>query len=287
MSLVPLLDTHQHLVYPEQQSYAWTENAPALRGRAFTLGDYRELVAGRGVLGSIFMEVDAVDYRAESRMVARMAGDPASRILGQIASCRPETDAGFEAWLEEGGALGVVGYRRILHETTDDVSQSETFRANVRRIGARGLPFDMCFLARQLPIAVELARACPDTRLVMDHCGVPDIAGGAWDGWHDGVKALAAEPNVVAKLSGVFAYVAPGAASLASVAPWVEAVIEAFGPDRCLWGSDWPVCTVKGGTLPDWIAAFRDILGRYAAAEQRAMAHGTAEAVYGVRLAAG
>ncbi|MBB5220199.1 putative TIM-barrel fold metal-dependent hydrolase [Amaricoccus macauensis] len=286
MSLVPLLDTHQHLVYPEQQSYAWTENAPALRGRAFTLGDYRDLVAGRGVAGSIFMEVDAVDYRAESRMIARLAGDPASGVLGQIASCRPETDAGFEAWLDEGGSLGVVGYRRILHETTDDVSESETFRANVRRIGARGLSFDMCFLARQLPIAVALARACPETRLVMDHCGVPDIAGGAWESWHAGMTALAAEPNVVAKLSGVFAYVAPGAASLATVAPWVEAVIAAFGPDRCLWGSDWPVCTVKGGTLPDWIDAFRAILGGCSEAEQHAMAHGTAEAVYGVKLPA-
>ena len=284
--LVPLLDTHQHLVYPEQQSYAWMAAAPALQGRPFPLGDYRELVAGRGVAGTIFMEVDAVDYRAESRMIARLAGDPASRLLGQIASCRPEEDEGFEAWLDEGPSLGVVGYRRILHETTDDVSGTETFRANVRRIGARGLPFDMCFLARQLPIAVELARACPDTRLVLDHCGVPDIAGGAWDGWRDGVRGLARQPNVVAKLSGVFAYVAPGAASLATVRPWVEEVIAAFGPKRCLWGSDWPVCTVRGGTLPDWIAAFRAILDGYSAAEQHAMAHRTAEAVYGVGLAA-
>lgn len=282
--MVPLLDTHQHLVYPEQQSYAWMENAPALRGRPFTLGDYRELVAGRGVAGTIFMEVDAVDFRSESRMIARLAGAAGSGILGQIASCRPETDEGFEAWLDEGTSLGVVGYRRILHETTDDVSRSETFRANVRRIGARGLPFDMCFLARQLPIAVELARACPDTRLVMDHCGVPDIAGGGWESWRAGMRALAAEPNVVAKLSGVFAYVAPGEASLATVRPWVEEVIAAFGPSRCLWGSDWPVCTVKGGTLPDWIAAFRGILAGCSETEQHAMAHGTAAAVYGVRL---
>ena len=100
------------------------------------------------------------------------------------------------------------------------------------------------------------------------------------------MRALAGQPNVVAKLSGVFAYVAPGEASLATVAPWVEEVIAAFGPDRCLWGSDWPVCTVKGGTLPDWIAAFREILAGYSEPEQHAMAHGTAEAVYGVKLPA-
>jgi predicted TIM-barrel fold metal-dependent hydrolase len=282
--MVPLLDTHQHLVYPDRARYAWTERTPALGGRRFGLEDYRRLTAGAGVAGSIFMEVDADDWRGEARMVAELARAEGSGILGLVASCRPEEDAGFEAWLDEGPGLGVVGYRRILHETTDDVSQAETFRANVRRIGGRGLPFDMCFLARQLPIALELARACPDTMLVLDHCGVPDIAGGGFEPWRQGVTALAVRPNVVAKLSGVLAYCAPGTATLATVRPWVETVIEAFGPGRCLWGSDWPVVNVRGGDLPRWIAAFRTILAGYSEDEQAAMAHRTAERVYRVRL---
>jgi predicted TIM-barrel fold metal-dependent hydrolase len=283
--MLPLLDTHQHLVYPDRQRYAWTGRAPALAGRRFGLEEYHALTAGAGVAGTIFMEVDAEDWRSEARMVAGMARGPGSGVLGLIASCRPEEDAGFEAWLDEGPSLGVVGYRRILHETSDDVSEAETFRGNVRRIGARGLPFDMCFLARQLGVARELARACPDTLLVLDHCGVPDIADGAFEEWHAGVTALAAMPNVVAKLSGVFAYCAPGTATLGTVRPWVEAVIEAFGPERCLWGSDWPVVNVRGGDLPSWIAAFRAILAGYSDDEQAAMAHRTAERVYGVRLA--
>ena len=244
MAMVPLIDTHQHLVYPGRQRYAWM--AGALAGRAFTLEDYRALTAGAGVAGSIFMEVDAEDWRDEARMVAALAREPGSGILGLVASCRPERDDGFAAWLDEAPALGVVGYRRILHETADDVSRSETFRANVRAIGARGLPFDMCFLARQLGIARELARACEGTVLVLDHCGVPDIAGGGFESWRNGVAALAALPNVVAKLSGVLAYCAPGTASLATVRPWVEAVIAAFGPERCVWGSDWPVVNLRG-----------------------------------------
>ena len=93
-------------------------------------------------------------------------------------------------------------------------------------------------------------------------------------------------PNVVAKLSGVYANVAPGTATLDTVRPYVEHVIEAFGPDRCLWGSDWPVVNVQGGDLPTWIAAFRAILAGFSEAEQAAMAHGTAERVYKVRLPA-
>lgn len=282
--MAPLLDTHQHLIYPDRQHYGWMAHAPALAGRAFTLADYRALTEGAGVAGSIFMEVDAADGRSEARMVADLARVPGSGILGIVASCRPEEDAGFAAWLDEGPSLGVVGYRRILHETGDEVSRAGTFRANVRAIGARGLPFDMCFLARQLPLALELAQACPETVLVLDHCGVPDIAGGGWEAWREGVEALAAMPNVVAKLSGVFAYCAPGTATLATVRPWVEAVIAAFGPERCLWGSDWPVVNVRGGDLAGWIAAFRAILAGYSADEQAAMAHRTAERVYGVRL---
>ena len=93
-------------------------------------------------------------------------------------------------------------------------------------------------------------------------------------------------PNVTAKLSGVYANVAPGTATLETVRPYVEQVIETFGPDRCLWGSDWPVVNIRGGDLPAWIAAFRAILAGYSDDEQAAMAHGTAERVYRVRLPA-
>ncbi len=283
----PLLDAHQHLVYPDRLAYGWA--AGALAGRAFTVEDYKALTRGAGIAGSIFMEVDVdePDLAREARFIAELARDPASGIRGIIAACRPETDDGFEAWLDEGEGLGVVGYRRILHTIgDDDRSRSATFRANVARIGACGRTFDLCFFARQLGIALELVRACPDTQFVLDHCGNPDIAayadGAAVEPWRAGLAALAAEPNVAAKLSGVFANVAPGTASLETVRPWVEQVIATFGPDRCLWGSDWPVVNVQGGDLPTWIAAFRAILAGYSETEQAAMAHGTAERIYKV-----
>ena len=71
--MVPLLDTHQHLVYPDRQRYGWMAGAPALDGRAFTLEDYQALTAGAGIAGTIFMEVDADDWRDEARMVAALA----------------------------------------------------------------------------------------------------------------------------------------------------------------------------------------------------------------------
>lgn len=283
--MTPLIDAHQHLIYPDRLDYAWTEGEPALAGRSFRLDDYKALTAGAGVAGTIFMEcaVADADYRVETRMIASLAEGQGSGILGLIAACRPETDEGFLAWLDETAEMAVVGYRRVLHVVPDEVSRSGIFRANLRRIGKNGRPFDMVFRADQLPLALELARACDGVQLVLDHCGVPDIAAGAMDPWREHVTALAALPNVHAKISGVMAYCAPGAASLETVAPYVDHVIGAFGAERCLWGSDWPVVNIRTD-LAAWIAAFRDIQAGLSEEEAAEIGHRTAARVYRVSL---
>ena len=260
--MVSLIDTHQHLVYPEVAGYGWTDGIPVLANRAFTLDDYQGLANAEAVGGTIFMEtgVDDADYQAEARFVADLAQKPGSRILGLIASCRPEADDDYDAWLDQCETLNVVGFRRILHVVPDDVSQASTFRGNVRKIGDRGRVFDMCFLARQLPIAAELAKACDNTRLVLNHCGVPDIAGGGLDPWREHMRDLAALPHVSCKLSGILTYCAVGEATLDSIRPYVDHVLDVFGPNRMVWGSDWPVVDMANG-LPDWLTVTGKILG--------------------------
>jgi predicted TIM-barrel fold metal-dependent hydrolase len=280
-----LIDTHQHLILRDRIGYAWTGEFPILAGD-FTRQDYAGLVAGTGVRATIFMEtgVDDADYQAEARMVAGMVGTAVGGVamLGQIASIRPEFDAGFDAWLEEARGLKVVGFRRILHVVPDDVSLTETFRANLRKIGRAGYPFDLNFLSRQLePIGVPLLKACPDQPFILDHCGVPDVAGGDWEAWRAGIAAVAAFPNVVVKLSGITTYCAPGTASVALVRPYVEYLLEAFGPQRMLWGGDWPVVNLGAG-LPEWIRMTGELLAGLSEDERAAIGTGTARRVYGV-----
>jgi predicted TIM-barrel fold metal-dependent hydrolase len=281
--MIPLFDTHQHLIYPDVAGYAWTAGIPVLADRSFTLEAYRRLTHGLGICGSIFMEsgADDSDFREEARHVAELARNPESQIKGLVVSCRPETEQGFEAWLDEARSLGAVGFRRILHVVDDEVSRTSAFRANVRRIGEADRTFDMCFLARQLPIARELAMACDNTRLILDHCGVPDIARGGLDPWRGHIRALAALPNVICKLSGVLAYCALGQASFEAILPYVDHVIECFGPARIVWGSDWPVVDMADG-LPDWIAVSRKLLGRLSQTEAELIGQRTALAVYGL-----
>lgn len=274
-----LIDTHQHLILRDRLGYGWTAGLPKLAGD-FTREDYARLTAGR-VAATIFMEtgVDDADYQAEARLVAAMVGQPVAGVamLGQIASIRPEVAC--EGWLEEAAGLGVVGFRRILHVVPDAVSEAKVFRANLRRIGRAGYPFDLNLLSRQLlPVGVPLLRACPDQVIVLDHCGVPDVAAGDWQMWNAGVTALAAFPGVVVKLSGITAY---GPAELSVVRPYVERLLELFGAARMLWGSDWPVVDLGAG-LPGWIDMTQDLLAGLSDAERAAITAGTARRVYGV-----
>jgi predicted TIM-barrel fold metal-dependent hydrolase len=275
-----LIDTHLHLIWRDRFGYGWTDGTP-LSGGDYTPADARALSGGR-VQGAVFMEVgvDDADYQAEARFVAGLVKD--GTLMGQIASCRPESDDGFAAWIEECAGLGVVGYRRILHVVPDDMSQTATFRANIRRIGAQGRPFDICMLARQLPLAADLARACPDTRFVLDHCGVPDIAGGAFDSWRAEIEKLAEIDNIAAvKISGISAYAAPGTASFDTLSPWMDVVLQAFGPLRLVWGSDWPVVNL-GSDMPAWIDTTERWLAQLTPVEQAQVAHGNARRIWGL-----
>ncbi|MBL4766529.1 MAG: hypothetical protein JKY94_02245 [Rhodobacteraceae bacterium] len=163
--MIPLLDTHQHLVLPDVCAYPLIDNKPELAEQAFTNENYAALTKGVAVAGRIFMETgaDDADYQREARHVAALAKAPNSGLLGVIASCRPETDRGFSAWLEEGDRIGFLGYRRLLHKVDDGLSRSDIFRKNINRIGARAKPFDLCLFERQLPIATELAEGQDDS----------------------------------------------------------------------------------------------------------------------------
>ena len=283
--MISLLDTHQHLVYREKASYGWTKDIPPLAEGNFTLDDYKTLTEGLGIGGTLFMEtgVDDPDYQQETRFVKSLAENADNGMIGLISSIRPENDEAFETWLEETIEMGVVGYRRILHVMPDDTSQSDIFRKNVRKIGVSGKTFDICFLPGQLPIACELAKACENTKLILNHCGVPDIAGNGLDPWRQDIKALAQIPNVICKLSGLMAYCAPGTSSLETIEPYVDHVLNCFGPNRMVWGSDWPVVNLAKG-LPEWIAVTRKILGKLSADEASSIAYGTAQIVYKVKI---
>jgi predicted TIM-barrel fold metal-dependent hydrolase len=259
-------------------SYPWLSAVPAL-DRDWSYEDYEITARRLGITDVLHMEVDVAeaDIDAETAFVAGLMALPGSLMRGAISSARPESP-GFAGWLERADRSVIRGLRRVLHVVPDEVSQSDLFRENIRRLGPAGLPFDICVLARQLPLAAALADAAPETVFVLDHCGVPDIAGGAFDGWARDLAALARRPNVNVKISGITAYTG-GSWTLDSLRPWVETVIAAFGWNRVVWGSDSPVCTLAS-SLPEWVAATRALLADASADERAALFHRNARRLW-------
>lgn len=164
----------------------------------------------------------------------------------------------------------------------DEMSQTPRFRKNIQSLAQRNLPFDMCFLERQLPLAYELANACPETTFILDHCGVPTIAAENYPIWRSGLERLASLPNVNCKLSGIIAYCpSPKEATLETLRPWMETTVETFGADRVILGTDWPVCNLTQG-LPAWLTMVRKFFSSYSDDEQHAIFHSNAETIYNI-----
>lgn len=276
--MIPILDTHQHLIVPELMPYSWTSGHAPLKNRAFGTEDYLRQIEGAGIERTIFMEAMPDNRRAEAPVIYDLAARKDSIIAGVVAH-GPCEDADFEAYLDEIANPKLVGLRRICHVEPDELSGQTRFVENVRLLGTRNLTFDLCFAARQLPLAAKLARACPDVMLILDHCGNPDIANGEWDLWRANIRQLAQLPNVNCKISGVLAYCKPDEANTQTVRPYVEACIEAFGWNRVVWGSDWPVCNLRA-TLAQWVESSREIVRGASQDEQRRLFSGNAERVY-------
>ena len=253
------IDTHVHLLYPKRFGYGWTASVPLLQ-KPFPLEDYWRAVEGCGVAGALFMEVDVDAGRAagEAFYFCKMAEDPRNGLRGVVASAFPEND-GFTRHLDTIAHPMLKGLRRVLHTQADELSTSAHFRRNVAALADQGLTFDLCVLARQLPLAIELVDACPQTRFILDHCGVPDIAGGGFEDWAKNLRELARREQMTCKISGLPSYCSPGQAASEQMRPYVETVLEAFGWDRVVWGGDWPVCTLNS-SLGDWCVALDDIL---------------------------
>ncbi|MCY0093644.1 amidohydrolase family protein [Hoeflea ulvae] len=275
-----IIDTHLHVIDQTVLDYPRLAGVPALN-QPWSYESYALEARRAGISRTLHMEVDVAPDRIEDEIsnVAALAVQPDSLIVGAIAACRPE-NKDFAAFLErQSGNPLVKGLRRVLHVMPDGLSEQPLFRENIARVAGSGLTFDLCVLPRQLPKAMALADLAPDVHFILDHCGVPDIRGDAWQPWHDNMTDLARRPNVTAKISGIVAYADPESWIAETLRPWVEHTISCFGWDRVVWGSDWPVCTLGGGLLA-WISATHALLEGVSLDEKRKLLSANAERIW-------
>ena len=272
-----ILDTHLHLIYPEKFAYPWLANAPAIN-KPWSLEDYFAEAVPLGIESAVHMEVDVAetDRLAESEYVLTLP-----RIAGAIAACRPESMTFVDEIEQLSEHAHIKGVRRILHEAPDDLSQSDLFVENIRHLPDYDLSFDLCLRADQLGIGQMLVERAPDVTFILDHCGNPDVANDGFEPWAASITKLARLPNLYAKLSGIVTNARPDW-SVDTIRPYAEHLIESFGWDRVVWGSDYPVVTKAGSSLTAWVNCTHALLAGCSDDEKSKLLHRNAERVYKV-----
>lgn len=257
-----VVDGHLHLWDRSRLQYPWLEEEPALP-RSFLPADLDETAAA-----VIVVQADCADEQgiAEARWIGELARSW-TVIRGFIAFAPLEQGDAVDPWLAELTDVPLVcGVRRLLQNESDEWLARDTLIAGLRAVAAHGLTFDACLRARQLPAFLAVRRQVPELTVVLDHLGKPPVAAG-WASeeaaaWHAAVTEFADEPNTLVKLSGLAPEAGAGAV-LPQARPFLEAVLESFGPSRCLAGSDWPVSSVQDPSLTyaSWFAYLGEELG--------------------------
>ncbi len=274
-----IIDTHQHLWDLDLFTYSWLDDVPSLR-RSFRMEDYVKAGEGLGIEKSVHLEADVDEpyMLDETRHILALA-EQDNPLEGVVASGRPEKPH-FADYLDQiAGHPKLKGIRRVLHTQPDEVAQSSLFAENVRLLEAYGLSFDICILARQLPVAIRLVRDCPDVNFVLDHCGNPQVKEQVFDPWRQHIQEASKLPNVVCKVSGILANADVENWTPEDLRPYVEHVIECFGWDRVMFGSDWPVCTLAA-SLRKWVETLTLLTRDAGEANQQKLFYKNAARVY-------
>ena len=293
--LLPVIDTHQHLWDLTKFRLPWTKDVPALN-HSFVTKDYLAAIAGTNITRAVYMEVDVEPSQqtAEAEHVLNLTKNPKNLTVAAVISGRPAS-ADFKAYITRFKDVeGIKGVRQVLHgpETKAGFCLQDAFVSGVRLLGELNKSFDVCIRPTELADAVKLADRCPDTRLIIDHCGNADPkAFGKLkdketekpdhdaDEWRRQMSALARKPNTVCKISGVVVRARKGAWSAADLAPVINHCLDEFGPDRVIFGGDWPVCTLVA-SLSEWVTALREIISARPAADQRKLLADNARKIY-------
>lgn len=223
---------------------------------------------------------DGTQGFAEAGWVAELAArEP--RIAGIVAYAPMDAGTATTAAIAQLLTLPLV--RGVRHNVENDpdpaLAARPTFIAGVRELGARGLSFDHCCKHHQLPSALVLAQSCPQTTIILDHGGKPDIRAGALDPWRAHITDLSRLPNVVCKFSGLVTEADHAHWQPAHLAPCIEHLLQTFGPSRLLFGSDWPVVKLASPYVR-WRETAEAFTAGLTAAERTAIFHDNAQRIY-------
>ena len=250
-----VVDTHVHLWDIANIRYPWLADIPLLN-RNYLPTDYMEAHGEVPVDKMVFLECDAAPGQevAEARWVASLVQQE-PRLAGIVPSAPLENGEAAADILDQLAQVPQVkGVRRLIQGRPIEFCLQPGFIEGVRLLERYDFSFDICITHSQLANATEMVRQCPNVRFILDHIGKPDIGARLLEPWKTELRELSQMPNVYCKVSGMVTEAANASWTREDLKPYIDHVIESFGPDRVVFGGDWPV-VLRAARYTEWVEA--------------------------------
>lgn len=273
------IDSHQHFWNYSAAEYPWIGPGMERLARDYLPEDLAPLLAAEGIHGSV--AVQARQSVAESHWLLKLA-QAHPLVKGVVGWVDLRSDRVGDDLHALAANPTFVGVRHVVQDEPDPrFVLGSDFGRGLRELHQHGLTYDLLLYPDQLPAAIELVGLVPEQPFVVDHLAKPRIAAGEIEGWERNLRAIARHDNVCCKVSGMVTEAARRGWKPDDFTPYLDVVLEAFGPARLMVGSDWPVCLLAG-EYADVAAIPRDYFGRLSADEQAQIHGGTATRFYGL-----
>jgi L-fuconolactonase len=252
-----IVDAHHHVWDPAARRHTWLDGLPALN-RAFGLADFERASEPERVTASVLVQVLASTEETEEFLALAAGPGPIAGVVGWTDLTSPAVGYEIARLLAQPGGDRLAGIRHLVQDEPDpDWLRRPEVRRGIRAVGAAGLVYDLLVRPHQLPAALAVTGELADVTFVLDHGAKPPIASGVLEPWASQIGELAARPNVSCKVSGLVTEAGPDWP--AQIVPYLDHLVDRFGPGRLMFGSDWPVCTLAA-SYAEVVSPARDAL---------------------------
>jgi L-fuconolactonase len=278
-----IVDAHHHVWDLSVRDQDWITDPPmGVIRRDFGVEDLAPVAADAGVTRTVLVQTVTVADETPELLALAQKSDLIGAVVGWTDLTSP---AVADDLAELSGGHGGSWLRGIRHQVQGEPDPEWLCRKDVwhglTEVGRAGLVYELLTLPRQLPAARRTAAALPQVQFVLDHCSKPPIASGQLSEWAELVRSLAAHDNVTCKVSGLVTEADWHSWTVSDLRPYFEVVLDAFGAERLMFGSDWPVCLLAAG-YGEVVATAQQLTSELSESERESFFSGNAERVYGL-----